>query len=121
MSAKWYLVDDGATRMSIHPDYEGRPGGGVVTIGSTGLTFRPHRTGGHRGETMRYRPFSADDRLKAQLLAAAPELLAALVLCRSCLNEEIIAAGDLDHPTIRAHAKAAEQADAAIAKAEGRS
>jgi hypothetical protein len=56
----------------------------------------------------------------ARLIAAAPELLAALILCRSALNEEIIAAGDLDHPTIRAHAKAAAQADAAIAKAEGR-
>lgn len=56
----------------------------------------------------------------ARLIAAAPDLLAALRLCRSAINEEVIAAGDLDHPTIRAHAKAAEQADAAIAKAEGR-
>ncbi len=57
---------------------------------------------------------------EANARAAAPELLAALILCRSAINEELIAAGDLDHPTIRAHAKAAEQADAAIAKAMGR-
>lgn len=56
----------------------------------------------------------------ARLIAAAPEMLAALILCRSALNEEILAADDLDHPTIRAHAEAAEQADRAIAKAEGR-
>jgi DNA-binding transcriptional ArsR family regulator len=45
-------------------------------------------------------------------------LLAALKLCRNAINEEILAADDLDHPTIRAHAKAAEQADLAIAKVE---
>jgi hypothetical protein len=68
-----------------------------------------------------FRADHLDYEANAQVMAAAPELLAALILCRSCLNEEVIAAGDLDHPTIRAHAKAAAQADAAIAKAEGRS
>ena len=71
------------------------------------------------GDDGRLRPLDIDEP-NARLIAAAPELLTALILCRSCLNEEIIAAGDLDHPTIRAHAKAAEQAAAAIAKAEGR-
>lgn len=58
-----------------------------------------------------------EQRQKARLNTAAPALLKALRLCRDAINEEIIAAGS--HPTIRRHAKAAEQADAAIAKAEG--
>lgn len=56
-----------------------------------------------------------------RLRTSNAELLAALILCRSAINEEVIAAGDLDHPTIRAHAKAGAQADRAIKKAEGRS
>lgn len=57
---------------------------------------------------------------QARLHRAARELLAALRLCRDALNEEVTAAGDVSHPTIRRHAKVAERADAAIAKAEGR-
>jgi hypothetical protein len=116
----WHVIEDGPI-IRIHfslPD--GRQSGSAVTIGSTALQFRAPRQGSHRGEKMVYRPFADHDRADALLIAAAPELLAALRLCRSALNEEIIAAGDLDHPTIRAHAEICERADAVIARAEGR-
>ena len=47
------------------------------------------------------------------------ELLKALILCRSALNEVVIASHDLDDPTIHAAATAAQQADSAIAHADG--
>jgi hypothetical protein len=113
---KWSLVEE-PFRLSV---VNAMVPGGTICVGSTSLTFRPHRQGSHRGQKMVYRRFNDEDRANARLIAAAPELLAALILCRNAINEEVIAAGDVSHPTIRRHAKAAEQADAAIAKAEGR-
>jgi predicted nucleic acid-binding Zn-ribbon protein len=67
--------------------------------------------------------YEENERLSEELAETrtqCDELLAALKLCRSAINEEVMAAGDDDHPTIREHAKAVEQADVAIAKAEAR-
>jgi len=113
---RWHLVE-ATHRLSLNADYNGRPGGGHVTIGSTALTFRPHRQGSHRGETMVYRPFSADDRLKAALIAAAPELLAANVE----LNEAVelyLAAPSIDG--MNRLTAALRVARDVCAKAEGR-
>jgi hypothetical protein len=58
-----------------------------------------------------------DPRELEQLLV---EALAALRRCRSAITEELLAADDLDHPVLRAHADAADQAAAVIAKVERR-
>jgi hypothetical protein len=48
------------------------------------------------------------------------ELLAALRLCRSAINEAIVASEQLESSLIRTLAKAAEQADRALANAEAK-
>jgi len=98
----------------------GGVGGGTVCIGSTALSFKPHRQGSHRGEKMVYRAFTADDRLKAHLLAAAPDLLAALkgiLAARPELWGDSVVNG---RTVLTIDEDAAFAADAAIAKAEGR-
>lgn len=55
----------------------------------------------------------------ARLIAAAPDLLAALEAAEAAIMDEVNASDGEDHPVIRAHAKVAAEARAAIAKATG--
>jgi hypothetical protein len=50
-------------------------GGVPLMVGSVPLTFRPVRSGSHRGGQVAYGSFSAQDLAKARLLAGGPELL----------------------------------------------
>lgn len=70
----WHLIE-GGSEMRIYPDWNGRPGGVALSIGSTAFSFRARRQGSHRGEKMVYLPFSEQDRADARLIAASPELL----------------------------------------------
>lgn len=75
------------------------------------------RSVSHRPASLPVR--KTDDVLRAERAEAQrDELLVVLRLCRTAIAEEVMAAGDLDHPTIRHHAKVAKRADAAIRKAE---
>jgi hypothetical protein len=73
MGTNWTLIEEGSV-LWISPNAEHRYPG-TENIGSTTLKFRPRRQGSHRGETMVYCPFTDEDRAKARLIAAAPELL----------------------------------------------
>lgn len=103
----WHLVEAGPSILRVHFSLaDGQESGVALSIGSTALQFRASRQGSHRGETMVYRPFSESDRANGRLIAAAPELLAAL--------KDILAISEIPACATR------EKAVAAIAKAEGR-
>jgi hypothetical protein len=101
----WHLVQAGH-ELRIHPDFQGRPAGVALSIGSRALVFLAPRSGSHRGEKMVYREFRAEDIARARLIAAAPDLLDACKLT--------IEAGYHDE----ASRAAVFAAQAAIAKAE---
>lgn len=48
---------------------------------------------------------------------AHDDLVAALRKARNAISEEVLAAGDEDHPTIARHARIIDEIDAALAKA----
>jgi hypothetical protein len=91
-STRWRLVErvgPRGTAVAMHVVEElavGRPAGVPVSIGGVALTFRPRRTGARRGETVCYRDFTAADRRKAALVAAAPRLAEALELLAAAVD-----------------------------------
>lgn len=76
-STRWHLTST-PRELRISQDFDGKPDGVALSIGSTALSFRPRRSGSRRGETMRYHEFSHEDKALAHLLAAAPDLYEAL-------------------------------------------
>lgn len=62
-------------------------------------------------------PANESGSVDARLIAAAPDLVKALRACIKVIDEEVHAGAGDSHPIIKAHAKVAKAARAALARA----
>jgi hypothetical protein len=79
----WHLTQDENYLRIVESLPNGQPAYRAVTIGSTVLAFKPRRTGSHRGEMMCHLPFKDQDVANARMIAAARDMLAALINLRA--------------------------------------
>lgn len=92
----------------------------AVRVGATSLIFKPQSRGSHRGERRTYFAFTDEARAKAHLLAAAPQMLAALEAARPFLLYQMMKAQDaLDIELHRRACDSVNAIDAVIAAARG--